>query len=111
MKDIAEAKVSKIKPWWWRPLWIIALLATIVYGAAGYFLLDVSLARAAGGVALAFIFIGFAYYLRVRPSLTVNRALYILLGITLLGFSLMMLYVVSGIGSFIAAHLGPVPLN
>jgi len=109
MKDIAEAKVSKIKPWWWKPLWIIALLATIVSGAAGYFLLDVSLARAAGGLVLAFIFIGFAYYLRVRPSLTVNRALYILLGITPLGFSLMMFYVVSGIGSFIAAHLGPVP--
>ncbi len=104
-----QAKVSKTKPWWWKLLWIITLLATIVSGAAGYFLLGIPLERAAGGVALTFICIGFAYYIRVRPSLTVNRALYILLGITPLGFSLMMLYVVSGIGSFIAAHLGPVP--
>ena len=106
---MSKVKAKSSKPWWWKPLWIITLLATIVSGAAGFFLLDVSLARAAGGVTLTFICIGFAYYIRVRPSLTVNRALYILLGITPLGFSLMMLYVVSGIGSFIAAHLGPVP--
>ncbi len=106
---MAETKVSTTKPWWWTPLWICTILATIVSGVVMYFLFDVPLARAAGGVALTFICIGFAYYIRVSPSMTVNRALYILLGITPLGFSLMMLYVVSGIGSFIAAHLGPVP--
>ncbi len=106
---MSKVKAKGSKPWWWKPLWIFTLLATIVSGAAGFLLFDIPLARAIGGVALTFICIGFAYYIRVRPSLTVNRALYILLGITPLGFSLMMLYVVSGIGSFIAAHLGPVP--
>jgi len=106
---MAKVKAKGSKPWWWKPLWIVTLLATIVSGAVGYFLLDVPLARAVGGVALTFICIGVAYYIRVRPSMKVNRALYILLGITPLGFGLMMLYVVSGIGSFIAAHLGPVP--
>ncbi len=109
MQDKNEAKVSKTKPWWWKLLWIITLLATIASGGIGYFLLHVSLARMAGGLAIAFLGIGFAYYVRVRPSLKLNRALYILLGISPLGFILMILYIVSGIGSFIAAHLGPVP--
>ena len=38
---MAETKVSKTKPWWWKSLWIVTLLATIVSGAAGYFLFDV----------------------------------------------------------------------
>ena len=92
---MAEAKVSKPKPWLWKPLWIVTLLATIVSGVACFFLLDVSLARAVAGVTLTFICISFAYYIRVRPFLTVNRALYIFLGITPLGFILMMLYIVS----------------
>ena len=103
MKD--KAKVSKTKPWWWKPFWIFTLLANIVSGAAGFLLFDIPLARAVGVVSLAFICVGFAYYIRVRPSMKVSRALYILLGITPLGFGLMMLYVVSGIGRFI----GPVP--
>ena len=68
------------KPWWWKPLWIVTVLATIASAVAGYFLSDVSLARAIGGVALTFLCIGIAYYIRVRPSMKVNRAIYILLG-------------------------------
>jgi len=102
----AETKVSKIKPWWWKPLWIVTLLATIASGVAGFFLLDVSLARAVGGVALTFLGIGFAYYIRVRPSMRLNRALYILLGITPIGFGLWILYALSGIGMFITTHFG-----
>jgi hypothetical protein len=85
---MAETKVSKTKPWWWKPLWIVTLLATIVSGVAGFFLLDVSLARAVGGLALTLLCIGFAYYIRVRPSIRVNRAIYILVGITPIGFVL-----------------------
>jgi hypothetical protein len=71
---------KRSKSWWWKPLWIITVLATIASAVAGYFLSDVSLARAIGGVALTFLCIGIAYYIRVRPSMKVNRAIYILLG-------------------------------
>ena len=74
------------KPWWWKPLWIVTLLLTIASGVAGFFLLDVPLARAIGGVALTFLAIGIAYYIRVRPSITVNRAIYITFGVSGTGF-------------------------
>jgi len=94
------------KPWWWKPLWIATILAAIAFGVAGYFLLDVPLARAVGGVALTFLCMGFAYYIRVRPSIKVNRSLYILLGITPIGFGLWILYALSGIGMFVTTHFG-----
>jgi len=85
---MAETKVSKTKPWWWKPLWIVTVLATIASTVAGYFLLDVPLERAVGGVALTFLCIAFAYYIRVRPSMRINRAVYILIGITPIGIIL-----------------------
>ena len=77
---MAESKTKKPKPKWWTPYWIVTLLLTIGSGVAVFFLLDVPLARAIGGLALTFLCIGFAYYIRVRPSMTVNRVIYILLG-------------------------------
>jgi len=56
------------------------LFTTIALGVVGYFLLHVPLERMVGGVALTFLCIGFAYYIRVRPSMKVNRVLYIALG-------------------------------
>ena len=75
-----QAKVSKPKPWWWKPLLMASILICIVSAVAGFFLLDVSLARAVAGLALSFLGICFAYYIRVRPSMNVNRAIYIIFG-------------------------------
>jgi hypothetical protein len=85
---MAEAKVSKPKPWWWKPLWIITVLLTVVSGVAIYFFSDISILRAVGALALSLLCIGFAYYIRVRPSMRVNRAIYILIGITPIGLVL-----------------------
>ena len=57
---MSKVTTKSPKPWWWKPLWIVTLLATIASAVAGYFLLDVSLARAVVGVALTFLGIGFA---------------------------------------------------
>ena len=77
---MSGVKAKGSKPWWWKPLWIAVLLMTIVSGVVGFFLLHVPLGRTVGGVALTFLMIGIAYYIRVRPSMKVNRALYIALG-------------------------------
>ena len=103
---MARVKLKGSKPRWWKPLWIAVLLTTIASGVVGYFLLHVPLERTVGGVALTLLMIGFAYYIRVRPSMKVNRAIYILLGITPIGFGLWILYAVSGIGRFITTHFG-----
>ena len=77
---MSGVKAKGSKPWWWKPFWIAVLLMPIVSGGVGYFLLHVSLGRTVGGVALTFLCIGIAYYIRIRPSMKVNRALYIVLG-------------------------------
>lgn len=106
---MSEVKAKASKPRWWKPLWIATLLLTIVSGAISYFLLHVPIERAASAVALTFVCIGIAYYIRVRPSMRVNRALYILLGITPIGFILWIVYAVSGIGRWITNTFGVWP--
>ena len=103
---MVKVEAKGAKPPWWKPLWIAVLLTTIASGVVGYFLLHVPLERVAGGVALTFFCIGIAYYIRVRTSMKVNRAIYILLGITPIGFCLWILYALSGIGRFLTTHPG-----
>ena len=104
---MAKVKAKGSKPRWWKPLWIGVLLVAIALGVVGYFLLYVPLEKMLGGVALTFLMIGFSYYIRIRPSRKMNRGLYILLGISPIGFSLWIVYVLSGIGRFLTIHLGP----
>jgi len=106
---MARVKLKSSKPRWWKPLWIAVLLTTIASGVVGYFLLHVPVERAVSAVALTFVCIGIAYYIRVRPSMRVNRALYILLGITPIGFILWVIWAVSGIGRLITNMVGALP--
>jgi TctA family transporter len=80
------------KPTWWKPLWIATVLLTVASGVIGYFVLQVPLERVALALFLTFFCIGIAYYVRVKPSIKVKRTLYILLGITPLGFVLSVAY-------------------
>ena len=94
------------KPWWWKLLWVTTLILTIAVGAASYFLFHVPIGRVAGALAITLLAIGFAYYIRIKPSRKVNRGLYILLGFSPIGFCLWLLYAFSGIGLFLTT-LGP----
>jgi hypothetical protein len=80
------------KPIWWRPLWAATWILTVVLGIIGFVALHTPpLQQVIIALILAFVCIGTAYYIRVKPSFT-NRALYILLGITSLGFLLSVAY-------------------
>lgn len=68
------------KPRWWKPLWSAVLLITTVLGVVNYFLFKVPLERVLVGLALTFLMIGFAYYIRIKPSRKVNRLIYVTLG-------------------------------
>jgi hypothetical protein len=76
------------KPRWWRPLWIVTLLGTTASGLVFFLILNVPLERVIALLFFAFACIGFAYYIRVRPSIKVNRAVYVMLGISPIGFGL-----------------------
>lgn len=97
MSDIEN---KKSKPKWWKPLWIATLVLTIASAAIGYFVLNVPLERVVLLLFLTFFCVGIAYYIRVKPSVRVNRALYVLLGITPLGFILSVAY-----AFFIGSHI------
>jgi len=75
--NFAETKTSKSMPWWWRPLWVISIVVTIVSGVVTYFVLDTTLLRIVVGLVLSLLGIGIAYYIRIRSSLTINRAVYL----------------------------------
>jgi hypothetical protein len=80
------------RPWWWRPLWIYVIVATIILGIFNYIFLHFPLDKVFTYVIITFILIGFAYYIRIRPSRRINRAIYILLGITPIGFFIWVAY-------------------
>jgi len=97
------------KPRWWRPLWIVTVLGIIVSALVLFLSGYVPLERTILGLVLAFLCLGIAYYIRVRPSMKVNRALYILLGISPIGFGLWMVWAVSGIGRWLTDMIGAFP--
>jgi len=92
------------KPWWWKPLWVTTMLSTGAVGAASYFLFHIPLERVAGALAITLLAIGFAYYIRIKPSMKVNRATYIMLGI--FGTFLVTLFG----GGFIIQAIGSPPI-
>ena len=55
---------------------------------------------------IGFIALGIAYYIRVRPSIRVNKVIYIVFGITPIGFIFAVLYVLSGVPRFLLTILG-----
>jgi hypothetical protein len=103
---MAETEVSKTKPWWWKPLWLVTMLAAIASAATGFFLFDVPLTRAIRAVVLTFLGLSIAYYIRVRPSITVNRAVYIIFGASATGLTVQF-----GTALIIAATGLPPPIN
>ena len=85
---MAEAEAAKPKPWWWKPYWIVVVIVAIALALVLPFFTDIPIEQAILGLVPTLLCIGFSYYIRVRSSLKVNRALYILLGITPIGFVL-----------------------
>jgi hypothetical protein len=68
-------------PKWWKPYWIIIVVATIAIGIALPIFQAVPLEHATIYTILALVVEGIAYYARVRPSIRINRIMYILLGV------------------------------
>ena len=94
-KETLELYLHKMtKPMWWKPLWISLVLVTIATAILFFFTLHMPLQQLIIGTVVAFVAIGFAYYIRIKPSFRVNRALYVLLGITPFGFVISVAYAV-----------------
>lgn len=109
---MSTVKAEGSKPWWWKPLWMAVLIATIASGVAGYLLLHIpqyALVAFVTGVAVSFLCVGIAYYIRIKPSRRVNRGIYILLGVSPIGFVLWIVLALSGVGRLLTNYLGVWP--
>ena len=108
-KEYRVAFAQKMsKPSWWKPLWIVSALGIVISALVLFLIGYTALERIILGVVFAFLCLGVAYYIRVRPSITVNRVVYIGLGIGI-GWVMWVIYVVSGIGRWVNGTLGVWP--
>ncbi|MCK4382781.1 MAG: hypothetical protein KAW66_05750 [Candidatus Lokiarchaeota archaeon] len=89
------------KPKWWKPFWILTAISMVGSGVFTYFFLHGEFVRIIIYEIIFSLALGGAYYIRVRPSKKVNKVVYILFGITPIGFGLSMLYaLICGITNF-----------
>ncbi len=89
-----EGNAESSKPRWWKPLWIVTAILMVGWGVFSYFFLHSDFVRIVIYEIIFFIVLGIAYYIRVKPSINVNKAIYIALGITPIGFGLWILYAI-----------------
>ena len=82
------------KPKWWKPFWILMAISMVGSGVFTYFFLQREFIRIIIYEIIFSLVLGGAYYIRVRPSKKVNKAVYILVGITPIGFGLSILYAI-----------------
>ncbi|MGD2066784.1 MAG: hypothetical protein PVI43_06420, partial [Candidatus Bathyarchaeota archaeon] len=86
---VAEAKVAKPKPWWWKPYWILLVIVSIALNIIIFpSLMNITSEDVMINLIGSLSCIGFAYYIRVRPSVSINRAIYVVGGASGIGFLL-----------------------
>ena len=81
-----------LKPKWWKPLWILTVISMVSSGILSYFFFHIDFVLIIIYEIIFSLALGIAYYIRIRPSMKVNKIVYILLGITPIGFGLWILY-------------------
>lgn len=98
-----EKNVESSKPRWWRPFWILTVISMVASGVISYFFLHGDFVRIIIYEIIFSIALGIAYIIRIKPSRRVNKAVYILLGVTPIGFGLCLLYGLTGISRFLVS--------
>ncbi len=96
-----EENVESSKPRWWKPFWILMPISMVGSGVFSYFFLHSDFGRIIIYGIIFSIALGIAYYIRVKPSMNVNKAVYILLGIIPIGFGLYLIYGLTGMSRFL----------
>ena len=92
---------KSLKPRWWKPLWIITVIGMLATGTFSYFFFHTDLLLLIIIEIVLFIALGVGYYIRIKPNKNVNKAIYILLGVTPIGFGLCLLYGLTGMSRFL----------
>lgn len=92
-KDSVPSSPPKMsRPWWWRPFWGFSIAAIIVVAIIQYFYQGYLAGTVLEGAALALVLFGTSYYIRIRPNQTVNRTIFIVLGVSPIGFAILIVF-------------------
>jgi MFS family permease len=105
----ADAKNKVPKPRWWKPFWMALGAIAVIFVVINYFIFHYPLSNVIGGLAITLLGIGAAYYIHVRPSLKVNRVVYIFLGCGISVVLLVVVYGISGLGRWVTDNFGAWP--
>ncbi len=111
-----KENIVSSKPRWWHRLWVLFAISIIVSDIIIHILIYTSFILSLFWEFIFFIVLivlSIDYYLRIRHSIKANKAIYILLGTTLVGFSFAVLYPFTWIPRFLTlvGSLGGYLLN
>ena len=82
-KFLGETNQSKAKPKWFNPYWAVLFVSTVIMvGIVIPIFGHQPLERTIFYAAISLLIVGFGYYIRVKPSITLNKIVYV----GLLGF-------------------------
>ena len=87
MTAMSNKKAQPTKPKWWNLYWILIVVNTIIIGVMLPIFGQMPWDTAAVFLCATLVAEGVAYYGRVKPSVTLNRVMYILMGLPI-GFVL-----------------------
>lgn len=100
--DSNDEKKESSKPKYWKRFWIIIIISYIGTIIALLFFSTNIIRTLLLGIFFGIV-LGIAYYIRIRPSLKINKALYIMLGVTPIGGGLWLLYMLIGMNRFLVS--------
>ncbi len=95
------------KPWWWAPFWLFCVAFVVAVGIALYtYPMNLLVLNSLEAIALAVVFLGFTFYFRVRPSIKMDRAMYVLLGISPIGLVVIFAFAFIGLPDLMIGMIG-----
>jgi len=100
--DSNDEKKESSKPKYWKKFWI-AIIISYIGTVITLLFFSTNIIRT---LVLGLIFgiaLGIAYYIRVKPSLKINKIIYILSGVFIIGGGFWFLYMLAGISRFIVS--------
>jgi len=80
-----QNKVPKPRSRYWKLYWAVLVSASITVLAFYSYFFNLSPARTATVLVVTLLGIGFAYYINARPSTAVDRALFVIVGASVIG--------------------------
>ena len=89
------------KPNYWKRFWIAVIISYFGSLVFSLILFQIYFVRILFWGIIFGIVIGFAYYIRIKPSIKLNKVIYILFGVTPIGFGLWLIYGLTGMSRYL----------